>query len=38
MGKNKALMATTLLKDLTRLIERHGDLPVLTGQRSVMST
>jgi len=31
MGKNKALMATTLIEDLTRLVEQHGDLPVLTG-------
>ena len=31
MGKNKALMATTLIKDLARLVEQHGDLPVLAG-------
>ena len=31
MSKSKALMATTLIEDLTRLIEQHGDLPVLVG-------
>ena len=31
MGNNKALMATALIKDLTRLVERHGDLPVMVG-------
>ena len=31
MSRNKALMATALIKDLTRLVEQHGDLPVLTG-------
>lgn len=31
MGNNKALMATALIKDLTRLVEQHGDLPVMAG-------
>lgn len=31
MSKTKALMATTLIKDLTQLVEQHGDLPVLMG-------
>ena len=31
MGKNKALMATTMIEDLTRLVEQHGDLPVVMG-------
>lgn len=38
MGKNKALMATTLIKDLTRLVEQYGDLPVLTGQGRTLLT
>lgn len=38
MGKNKALRATTLIKDLTRLVEQHGDLPVLTGQGHTLIT
>lgn len=29
---NNALMATTMIEDLTRLVEQHGDLPVLVGQ------
>lgn len=31
MGNNKALMATALIKDLTLLVEQHGDLPVTVG-------
>lgn len=31
MSKAKALMATTMIEDLTRLVEQHGDLPVLVG-------
>lgn len=31
MGNNKALMAAALTKDLTRLVEQHGDLPVMVG-------
>lgn len=38
MGNNKALMATTLIKDLTRLVEQHGDLPVLTGRGHTLVT
>ena len=29
VSKNKALKATTLIEDLTRLVEQHGDPPVL---------
>ena len=28
---NNALMATTVIEDLTRLVEQHGDLPVVVG-------
>ena len=31
MSRNKALTATKLIEDLTRLVEQHGDLPVLVG-------
>lgn len=31
MSGDKALMASTLIEDLTRLVEQHGDLPVLVG-------
>lgn len=31
MGKSKALMATAPIKDLTRPVEQHGDLPVMAG-------
>lgn len=31
-SSNKALMATTLIEDLPRLVEQHGDLPALAGQ------
>ena len=34
MGNNKALMAAALIKDLTRLVEQHGDLPVTVGSHS----
>lgn len=37
-GKTKALMATTMIEDLTRLVERHGDLPVLVGLGSSLIT
>lgn len=30
-SKNGALMATALIEDLARLVEQHGDLPVLIG-------
>lgn len=29
--KSKALMATTLIENLTQLVEEHGDLPVVVG-------
>lgn len=28
MSRDKALMASTLIEGLTRLVEQHGDLPV----------
>ena len=31
MSENEALMATAVIEDLTRLVEQHGDLPVLVG-------
>lgn len=31
MSKNKALMASALIEDLTRLVEQNGDLPVMIG-------
>lgn len=37
-SKNKALMATALIEDLTRLVEQHGDLPVLIGPGSTLTT
>lgn len=30
-SETKALMATTTIEDLARLVEQHGDLPVLIG-------
>lgn len=38
MSGNKALMATALIEDLTRLVERHGDLPVLIGRGHTLKT
>nr|DAO74543.1 MAG TPA: hypothetical protein [Caudoviricetes sp.] len=38
MGNNKALMATALIEDLTRLVEQHGDLPVLMGTGHTLIT
>lgn len=38
MSKNKALMATALIEDLTRLVEQHGDLPVLMGHGHTLMT
>jgi len=38
MSKNKALMATALIEDLTRLVEQHGDLPVVAGQGHTLTT
>lgn len=37
-SKTKALMATTMIEDLTRLVERHGDLPVLVGRGHTLQT
>ena len=36
--KPKALMATTVIEDLTRLVEQHGDLPVLVGLGHTLTT
>lgn len=30
-SKAEALMASTVIEDLTRLVEHHGDLPVVIG-------
>lgn len=38
MSRSKALMASTLIEDLTRLVEQHGDLPVLVGVGHTMTT
>lgn len=38
MNQDKALMATTVIEDLTRLVEQHGDLPVLVGLGSTLTT
>lgn len=38
MGNNKALMATALIEDLTRLVEQHGDLPVMVGPGHTLTT
>lgn len=38
MSKNKALMATTLIEDLTQLVEQHGDLPVVVGLGHTLTT
>lgn len=38
MSKNKALMASALIEDLTRLVEQHGDLPVLVGAGHTLTT
>lgn len=38
MSRNKALMATTLIEDLTQLVEQHGDLPVLVGSGHTLIT
>lgn len=34
----KALMATTVIEDLTQLVEQHGDLPVLIGLGHTLTT
>lgn len=38
MSRNKALMASTLIEDLTRLVDQHGDLPVLVGTGHTLMT
>lgn len=38
MGKNKAMMATAMIENLTRLVEQHGDLPVMIGRGHVLKT
>lgn len=38
MSRNKALMASALIEDLTQLVERHGDLPVLVGAGHDLTT
>lgn len=38
MNKGKPLMATALIEDLTRLVEQHGDMPVLTGYGHTLMT
>lgn len=38
MSTNNALMATTLIEDLTRLVEQHGDLPVVMGHGHTLMT
>ena len=38
MSRDKALMASTLIEDLTRLVEQHGDLPVLVGAGHTLMT
>ena len=38
MSRNKALMASALIEDLTRLVDQHGDLPVLVGAGHTLTT
>lgn len=38
MSRDKALMASALIEDLTRLVEQHGDLPVLVGAGHTLTT
>lgn len=38
MRREKTLMATTLIEDLARLVEQHGDLPVLTVRGRTLTT
>lgn len=38
MGSDKALMATALIEDLTRLVEQHGDLPVMVGSDHTLTS
>lgn len=37
-SKNMALPASTLIEDLTRLVEQHGDLPVVVGTGHTLVT
>lgn len=38
MNRDKALMATEMIEDLTQLVEQHGDLPVLVGFGHTLTT
>lgn len=38
MSRNKALMASALVKDLTELIEKHGDLPIMVGSGHTLTS
>lgn len=38
MSKTKARMATAVIEDLTRLVEQHGDLPVMIGKGHTLTT
>lgn len=38
MSKSKALKATALIEDLQRLVEQHGDLPVVVGHGHTLMT
>lgn len=38
MIANKALMASALIEDLTRLVKQHGDLPVVVGGGHALMT
>lgn len=38
MSRNKALMASALIEDLTWLVDQHGDLPVLVGAGRTLTT
>lgn len=37
-SETEGLMATTVIEDLTRLVEQHGDLPVLIGLGHTLTT
>ena len=37
-SKTKALTAVAVIEDLTRLVERYGDLPVVIGQGHTLTT
>lgn len=38
MSGNKGLMATAMIEDLTRLVERYGDRPVMVGRGRTLTT